>query len=93
MTETHFTIDKRVPVAVILTMSINIAALIWFASSLNSRVQSLENRAENFSVQTDRLGTDVRAQSERLVRVETKVDTIQTNIAELKTLLRGLPSP
>lgn len=58
-TEAYWHLDKRVPVALILTMASWIITTVWWASALDNRVAVLEKLAlKNQNVET------------RLVRIE-----------------------
>jgi len=71
-------LDKRVPIALIVTISLQTAAVIWWASSLSARVDHLERQM-----------ADASPRAERLVRVETKLEGLQTGIEEIKRILQG----
>jgi hypothetical protein len=73
----HWTVDKRVPLALIVTIVIQTGGLVWWASSLSERVNSLERRAEQTAPQAD-----------RLTRVEVKIESVQEGITEIKRLIR-----
>ena len=73
-------LDKRVPIALIITIGLQTGAFVWWASDINARVNTLERRAEITA-----------PQAERLVRVETKVESIDAGIAEIKRLIRREP--
>lgn len=73
----HWTVDRRVPLALIVTIAIQTAGLVWWASSLSERVNTLERRAEASAPQAD-----------RLTRVEVKIESVQEGISEIKRLIR-----
>lgn len=77
----HWTIDKRVPLALILTISIQTCGIVWWASGLTTRVEQLERQA-----------ADAKPQADRLTRVEVRLDNVVDGISEIKALLRT-PSP
>ena len=75
----HWTVDKRVPLALIVTLVVQTAGIVWWASSMAStvaaqgqRVVALENTraGERLAVLESTIG-DVRAQ---LNRIEAKLD-------------------
>jgi hypothetical protein len=72
----HWSVDKRVPIALILTfvgtMIIQSGAVVWWASSISSRVNTLETRVETMSDQRDRI---IKVET-ILERIERKVDRI-----------------
>lgn len=62
---THWVVDKRIPLALVITILIQTGGAIWWAASISNRVTSLENTVLN------------RAdQATRIVRVETQVDNL-----------------
>ena len=75
MDETKWYLDKRVPLALILT--IQTAGLVWWASNLTERVNSLERTREATAPQAD-----------RLTRVEVRLESVQSGIDEIKRLIR-----
>jgi hypothetical protein len=75
--ETHWALDKRVPIALILTIAIQTGGLIWWASDVNARVAQLERQA-----------AVAAPQPERIIRLETQIEAIREGIAEIKTLIR-----
>ena len=77
---THWHLDKRVPLALIVTIVVQTAGLVWWASSLSERVNSLEKSRDASAPQAD-----------RLTRVEVKLEVVQTGIDEIKRLIRKEP--
>lgn len=76
----HWSVDKRIPIALIVTMGLQTAGAVWWASGLSERVNVLEKRA------------DVAApQAERITRVEVRIETVIDNLKEIKELLRRPP--
>lgn len=70
----HF--DRRIPIALVLTILIQTAGAVWWLSSLNSRVTSLE----------EKIGS-VASQPERLVRVETQVEQLTKTMDRIERKL------
>jgi hypothetical protein len=73
----HWTVDRRVPLALIVTIVLQTGGLVWWASSLSERVNVLEKRAEQTA-----------PQAERLTRVEVRLESVQEGITEIKRLIR-----
>lgn len=80
MDEEHWHIDRRIPVAVLLTLSLNLGAFVWWAASSNERLNSVETFMRN---QT--------SNSERLVRLETEIKHVRDGMLEIKSLLQQRP--
>lgn len=83
----HWTLDKKVPVAVIATVLVQFAAVIWMASRLNADVTELQ-RADariEMTIRESRMKIDqvdnARSQVEmRLIRVEEQAKQIYDTI-------------
>jgi hypothetical protein len=71
-------LDRKVPIALMATLSLQTVAVVWWAASLSQRVDALERTALLAAPQT-----------ERLVRVETKMDMFTSTLAEIKAILRA----
>lgn len=78
---THWTVDKRIPLALIFTLGTQTAAAIWWASGMSARVEQTEIRVtaleaqragERLAVLESRIG-DVKVQ---LNRMEEKLDRL-----------------
>jgi hypothetical protein len=76
--------DKRVPIAMIITMVLSIGGqgflATWFFSKMDSRVETLEKAAATAGPQTANQG-------ERLIRVEENLKGVKDGITEIKAIL------
>jgi hypothetical protein len=70
-------LDKKVPLALIVTLLLQSGAFIWWAAKADNRIDNLER--------TSALSAPV---IERVVRLETKVDAIGDSINDMKVMLR-----
>jgi hypothetical protein len=70
-------LDKRVPIALILTVLVQTGGILWWAASLSERVNVLERHQANTMPQGD-----------RLTKVEVRLEGVQTGIDEIKRLIR-----
>jgi hypothetical protein len=77
-------LDKKVPLALIMTIIGQTVVAAWGASNLWTRVGELERQMQI-----------VAPQFERIIRLETKVDGITGSLSEIKTLInrRGEQRP
>ncbi|MBX3495910.1 MAG: hypothetical protein KF769_06690 [Parvibaculum sp.] len=75
--EKHWHLDRRVPIAVILTLLLqSCAALVW-AGSASERLSTLEMRAariDEMVERTARLEERARGASEALARIEARLE-------------------
>lgn len=73
-------LDKKVPIAMIMAILFQTGGMIWWGATTSERVSNLERKADG-----------VAPQAERLARVETKLETVQDGISEIKSILRKEP--
>ena len=76
-------LDRRVPIALILALLAQTGSFIWWASGINQRVTALEEKQTLATASAP-------VQSDRLTRVETKVETIQRDVTEIKSDIKSL---
>jgi len=74
---THWQVDRRIPLALIITIVLQTGGIVWWASGLTYRVEQLERQA-----------ADAKPQADRLTRVEVRLDNVVDGISEIKALLR-----
>lgn len=69
----HWTVDRKVPLALIFAIAIQTAGALWWASQMTSTVDTLKTAVASLS-----------QSPERLVRLETKVEGIGAQLTEIK---------
>ena len=75
-------LDKRVPLALIVTICLQTGTFVWWASSITERVSSLER---------ERVAT--APQADRLTRVEVKLEGVQSGIDRIERALTRRDPP
>jgi hypothetical protein len=70
-------LDRKIPIAIILTILLQTAGIAWWASSLSERVNTLERRADAAAPQGD-----------RITRLEVNFEMVKEGIIEIKRLIR-----
>ena len=73
----HWILDKRVPVALIFALALQTVAIIWWAATMENRVNALEKSVSR-----------VEPHADRLTRLEVRLDGVMTGIGEIKQLMR-----
>ena len=73
-------LDKRVPIALIVTIVLQTVGAVWFASALYARVEFLEQRVIASAPHSD-----------RLTRVEVRIENIAESIGRIEHLIRQTP--
>lgn len=74
--DSNWHLDKKVPIALILAMAMQTAGVVWWGATTSERLSALERKADA-----------VAPQAERLARVETKLESVQNGISEIKSIL------
>jgi hypothetical protein len=72
----HWSLDKKVPLALILTVIIQTIGISWWAATLSSQVNYLESRVTKAETTLEREAVSSRLASDRLIRVEEGVKAI-----------------
>ena len=75
----HWTLDRRIPIAVIIAIILQIGmALIW-ATDLDARVGYIEHQSSRYS-----------GNNEKFARIEERLDSIKENVDSIKHQLEQL---
>lgn len=77
----HWTLDKKIPLALILMLCIQSGTAIWWAAKTDTRITALEASK-----------IEAAPQADRLTRVEEKIGFITEGVAEIKRLIQQRPS-
>lgn len=75
----HWTLDKRIPIALLVTIAVQTGGVVWWASTISSRVTALESRQEATSDipgRVIRLETIVPSLSDQLKAINDKLDRL-----------------
>ncbi|WP_213775135.1 hypothetical protein [Bradyrhizobium sp. dw_78] len=71
-------VQKGIPISLLFALALQTGAFVWWASRTEQRVSDIEIRLNAAS-----------NQPERLARVEEKIDSANSGIADIKTYLRN----
>lgn len=78
-------IDRRIPIAIIATLFITFAtqtgAIIWWASGMSYRMDTVERTLQIAAPQAD-----------RLTRVEVRIEAIQEGVRRIEGMIRRSPT-
>ena len=77
-------VDRKVPIALIVTLFMQTGGFVWFGAKVDARVEALEKQYSVAAPTATEQGT-------RLTRVETKLEAVQDGISEIKSILRKEP--
>lgn len=75
--EARWHVGKEIPIAMILTIAIQTAGIIWWAAGINSRVDMLERQVSSAGWQ-----------AEKIIRIDEKLANVQMSVAEVKELIK-----
>lgn len=80
----HWTLDRKIPLVFVLAIFAQTFGFGWWGSSMAARVDALEQAQKESKM-------IVGPQSDRLTRLEVKLENITETLAEIKLLLRRQP--
>jgi hypothetical protein len=72
----HWSLDKKIPAALVLAMLVQLMGFGWYASKVDSRVEELERRSIRTETQVTSIDRDVRGFDSRMARMEEKISTV-----------------
>lgn len=81
--ERQWHLDKKVPIALIFSIFVQSGVFIWWASGLNERVNGLERASAVTTIAAP-------VQADRLTRVESKMESVQRDVTEIKADIKSL---
>ena len=88
-------LDKRVPLALIVTIAVQTAGAIWWASNMTERMDQIERRMENAAIRSQNVDNLVAQQAtqiavlvERIEAQNRNVDRLSQEVAATNDLLR-----
>ena len=87
MADEPWHLDKRVPVALIITLLLQSALAVWWASSLSADVSTLQSRQDKQESMIENMRTTAGAQAVQLGRIE---ENTRATAAAVERLLRQL---
>jgi hypothetical protein len=83
-------LDRRVPLALILTILLQTGAAVWFAASLQARVDVLERDIEREHVLNARQETAIRSIENGAARLDAKLDGILALLTRMDRTLERM---
>lgn len=85
-TNNGWSVDKHIPIALILAIAMQTGGAIWFAAKMDSRVESLEQQSSLTKQIIDRIDN----MNARMVRIETLVEIRRSADDEEKGALNAI---
>ena len=79
MSDRHWHLDKRVPVALIITIVMQTIGIVWWAASLSERVSTLERRFNGLATH-----------QARIVRLEEKQNAVYQRLDRIEAIQRRI---
>ena len=81
-------LDRRVPLALILTIALQTAGAVWWASALSSQVQNHERRIDVAEKVISRHADDDKRMSELLGRMDERMAAVQRSVEDRMTAIQ-----
>jgi cell division protein FtsB len=90
MSKEPWHLDRKVPIALILTILLQSGAAVWFAANLGNRVVVLERDVERQRVVNNLQESEIRAIETGAARLDEQLDNIANGINRLERQLDRL---
>ena len=81
--ETHWTLDRRVPVAIIFAILLQSAGAIWWAASIQNRVSNNEGNIARLTDNGEAMRVAVHEQAVQLGRIEEQISGLRSDIQRM----------
>jgi hypothetical protein len=83
----HWSLDRKIPAALVVAMLAQLMGFGWYASKVDSRVEDLEKRTIRTETQVTTMDRDVRNFDTRMVRVEEKIGAVLDIVRRLERIV------
>ena len=80
----HWSLDRKVPVAIVITLVLQIVGFAWYAAKLDSRVEEQAARLAKTEAQILVIDRDARDFGVRMARIEEKTGTMLSILERLE---------
>lgn len=88
----HWTLDRKVPVAIIFAMIVQVLGYVWFAAKQDARLDDLDRRTGRTETQITQMDREARLVGDRLIRLEEKSANILAVVTRVERALDKKPS-
>ena len=89
---THWTLDRRIPIALLVTIMIQFGGAVWFISRLDNRIGDNEARIVILEQRSAANESSRNILDGRITRIEEKLSFQTQLLQEIRSLLSGRPS-
>src|SRR3546814_15995778 len=79
-------LDRRVPLALILALTVQTGGIVWWAATLQANGEALQSRVEKLEAQASS-GLQI---GERIARLEERLEGVRSDTGRIERLLRAL---
>ena len=85
----HWTLDRRVPVSIIVVLFVQLVGGLWFLFELRSNVNTNARDIARIERSVDVITASAQQQAVQLGRIETEITGLRSDIERLLNLLEG----
>lgn len=86
----HWSVDKKIPLALVITLLIQTCGVVWYASQIASRVSVVEDRNTKLEVEVGKLKDGSSDARERFAKAETAMQAFVETTRRMETKLDRL---
>jgi len=81
-------VDRGIPLALIFAALTQLIVIVWGAASISARTAQLEGGQTQLYLAQKEAALIATAQTERVIRVEEKLNALTVSVSELKTIIQ-----
>lgn len=81
-------LDKRVPVAFIFALFLQLSGFIWYAAKMDARLYNLENKQESFDAWKNGIQNSYAEMAQTLARLDERMIATQSILIDIKQELK-----
>jgi hypothetical protein len=78
--ERSWHLDRKVPIAIIVTLLLNTGGFIWWAAKSDARIEAVEKQVAAST-----------PHSERITRMEVKIENVERGVVRIENLIQSRP--
>ena len=87
--EKQWHLDKKIPIAIIVTIILQTSAVIWFAAGLFYRVEAVEKFQVIQAQALDRYQLSQSPNADRITRMEVKIENVERGVTRIENVLQA----
>jgi len=86
-TQTHWQVEKKIPIALMIGLALQAFGAVWWASGINGQVVGNTLAINQLATRAEAQRANIQAQAIQLGRIEEQVSGLRTDIGRLIVII------